>query len=74
MTYKIEKDNVKYELGAIGVNEAGLGDVIKVGPNRLEIITEISPLPGSEWNKQIKTQSGRVYNMWDVLAYGRRAN
>lgn len=59
-------------MGTIGVSEAKPGDFIKVGPGRLEIISEISPRSGSSWNKQIKTQSGRVCNMWDVLAYGKR--
>ena len=73
MGYQVSKDGIFYELGA-SVQDVTRGDVIKVGPNRLEVITKISPMSGSGWNKQIETESGRVCNMWDVLAYGKRVN
>ena len=69
MTYIIEKDGTKYEMGA-SIKEVGSGDAIKVGPGKLEIITKIEDTSG--WNKIIVTESGKQFDMLQVMAYGKK--
>ena len=72
INYILQKEGSAYEFGA-SVNEVGAGDAIKVGPNCLEVIADITPMPGSKWDKVITTQSGRTFTLAQVLAYGKKS-
>lgn len=71
MGYELKKDGKKYEMGA-SIDEVGKGDVIKVGPGRLEIISDISSQSVNSWNRTITTESGRTVDMLGVHAYGKK--
>lgn len=64
-------DGTQFEMGA-GMQEVGKGDAVKTGSNHLEIISRIDPVPGSNWDRRITTESGRTFTMREVLAYGKR--
>ncbi len=69
--YKMEKEGVEYLMG-MAIDDVGEGDAIKNSEGELEIIVKIEKRPGSSWDKNILTQSGKVYNMMDVHGYGKR--
>jgi len=69
MSYKMDKNGINYEMGA-SVTEVGPGDVVKVGPGRLEVIASVER--SGKWDRRITTASGKVLGMMDALAYGKR--
>lgn len=71
MSYTIIKKGVAYEMGA-SADDVGKGDIVRADPGGLEVITEISPIPGSDWNRRITTESGRIVTRVHVLDYGKR--
>jgi hypothetical protein len=73
MTRKMNKDGVAYDVGGIGIHDLQPGDVVKVGPNRLETVVAVEDRNNRSGNWQVQTQSGRVYTGWDIGAYGRRS-
>lgn len=66
----MKKDDVAFRMGA-NIRDIVPGDAVKVG-SRLEVIASITPRPGSNWDKDIETDSGRTYNMMEINAYGKR--
>jgi len=71
--YRLQLGESSYKFGA-SINEVGAGDAIKLGPNRLEVIADISHMLGSKLDKVITTQSGMTFTMMDVKAYGKKVD
>ena len=66
----IKKGRVPYEMGNIGMGEAGVGDVLKPGPgSTIEIIVGKE---GESWDTVFTTETGRRIHCYAVWNYGRR--
>ncbi len=68
----MKKDGVTYEMGGVGIKEVGTGDVIKVGPGRLERIVSVQDRNNRQGNWVVETESGGKYSGWRIRAYGRK--
>jgi hypothetical protein len=65
--YRMEHNGKEYQMG-LSVREVGRGDVVKIGPGRLEEIASVDGEPGRSWS--VQTTNGNTYSMWDIAAYG----
>ncbi|MBU2640061.1 MAG: hypothetical protein KKG75_05165 [Nanoarchaeota archaeon] len=66
----IKKGRVSYEMGNIGMGEAGVGDVLKPGPG--SIIEIIVGKEGESWQTVFITETGRGIRCYGVWNYGRK--